>query len=174
MELAYKPNFPGFDWTEIEFDADDTTSYSQVCELVWEAYDLEENDEDRVSLAEELREDFRRECLRTDQYIDVRELLRTGRFEEVYESGCPRDARLPTNRPDGHEEYTMKTMKIVTLYWDEQDQQNEGWAWRMSSEHGDWESGALAARPDASREDLILAFQEQVTALTDDDIVEVG
>lgn len=38
---------------------------------------------------------------------------------------------------------TQRKPTSITVYWDNQDRQNEGWAYRCRDEHGDIDSGSL-------------------------------
>jgi hypothetical protein len=52
-----------------------------------------------------------------------------------------------------------RTVTKVTVYWDAQDSSNEGWAYRLSDEDGDIESGSL----DSISDDLDVAIDEAIS-----------
>jgi hypothetical protein len=94
-------------------------------------------------------------------------------------SAAPADADSRSQRPaKPHEgETTMTTTITARIWWDDQDINNQGWAWttRVDGEHDD--SGPLDGLADnATDDDLIAAIRSQVlgesrnAALADDDI----
>lgn len=67
-------------------------------------------------------------------------------------------------------------MRKITICWDDQDPNNEGWAWRMF-DSGGWDSGPLSHPDDLPREASLEAirstFEREVTWFDDEDLVEI-